>query len=163
MGTYGLVSLGRGSMRRDLLKCVRLNVLHLKCMRRDLCKYVRLSVLHLKCMRCDLFECTRLSIFIFKSTGLCLLECMRLRDLERFLLIEVVTRDVMITLLLLVSFSIDEGSFVPPTEHGRDGPFHRGFATIELALVCDEVPLPALPRVQSELFSPRHRGFHLSA
>ena len=112
MSTHGLVSLGRGSMRRDLLKCVRLNILHLKCMRRDLCK------------------CMRLSIFIFMSTELCLLRCVKLRDLEGFLLIEAITRDVMITLLLLVSFSIDERGFVPPTEHGGDRPFHRGFAAI---------------------------------
>ena len=84
-------------------------------------------------------------------------------DLRGFLLIEVITRDVMITLLLLVSFSIDKRGFVPPTEHGRDGPFHRGFAAVELALMCDEVLLPALPRVQSELLSPRHRVFHLGA
>ena len=64
------------------------------------------------------------------SAELCLLECMRLGDLKRFLLIGVITRDVMITLLLLVNFSIDERGFVPPTEHGGDGPFHRGFAAI---------------------------------
>jgi hypothetical protein len=69
----------------------------------------------------------------------------------------------MIPLLLLVSFSIDERSFVPPTEHGGDGPFHRGLAAVELALVCDEVPLPALPRVQSELLPSRQRVFHLRA
>ena len=117
MSTHGLVSLGRGSMRRDLLKCVRLNILHLKCMRRDLCK------------------CMRLSIFIFMSTELCLLRCVKLRDLEGFLLIEVITSDVMTPLLLLVSFSIDKRSFVPPTEHGGDGPFHRGCTAIKLALL----------------------------
>jgi len=88
---------------------------------------------------------------------------MRLRDLERFLLIEVISRGVMSTLLLLVSFSIDERGFVPPTEHGGDGPFHRGLATVELALVCDEVLLPALPDVQSELLPSRQRVFHLRA
>ena len=115
-------------MRRDLCKCVRLSVLYLKYMRRDLCRSMRLCLL--KYMRRDLCKCMRLSIFIFKSTGLCLLKCVKLRDLEGFLLIEVITRDVMIALLLLVSFSIDERSFVPPTEHGGDGPFHRGFAAI---------------------------------
>ena len=88
---------------------------------------------------------------------------MRLSDLKGFLLIEVITRDVMITLLLLVSFSIDERSFVPPTEHGGDGPFHRGLTAIQLALVCDEVLLPALPDIQSELLPPRQRVFHLRA
>ena len=88
---------------------------------------------------------------------------MRLSDLKGFLLIEVITRDVMITLLLLVSFSIDKRGFVPPTEHGGNGPFHRGFTAIELALVCDEVLLPALPRVQSELLPSRQRVFHLHA
>ena len=161
MSTHGLVSLGRGFMRRDLLKCVGLNILHLKCMRRDLCKCMRLSVLYLKYMRRDLCKCMRSSIFIFKSTRLCLLKCVKLRDLERFLLIEVITRDVMTPLLLLVSFSIDERSFVPPTEHGGDGPLHRGFAAVELALVCDEVLLPALPDIQSELLPPRQRVFHL--
>ena len=88
---------------------------------------------------------------------------MRLSVLKGFLLIEVVTRGVMTTLLLLVIFSIDERSFIPPTEHGRDGPFHRGFAAVELALVCDEVLLSALPGVQSELLPPRQRVFHLRA
>jgi hypothetical protein len=151
MSTHGLVSPGRESMRRDLLKCVRLNILRLKCMRRDLkymrrdlcrsmrlcllkymrrdhCKLMRMSIL--KCMRRGLCKCMRLSIFIFMSTELCLLRCVKLRDLEGFLLIEVITRDVMTTLILLVGFSIDERSFVPPTEHGGDGPFHRGFAAI---------------------------------
>ena len=88
---------------------------------------------------------------------------MRLSDLKRFLLIEVITRDVMTPLLLLVSFSIDERGFVPPTEHGGEGPFNRGLAAIELALVCDEVLLPALPDVQSELLPSRQRVFHLRA
>jgi hypothetical protein len=69
----------------------------------------------------------------------------------------------MTPLLLLVSFSIDERGFVPPTEHGGDGPFHRGFTAIELALVCDEVLLPALPLVQSELLPSRQRVLHLRA
>ena len=88
---------------------------------------------------------------------------MKLSGLKGFLLIEVIARDVLIILLLLVGFSIDERSFVPPTEHGGDGPFHRGFAAIQLAPVCDKVLLPALPCVQSELLSPRHRVFHLGA
>ena len=88
---------------------------------------------------------------------------MRLSDLKGFRLIEVITRGVMTTLLLLVSFSIDERSFVPPTEHGRNGPFHRGFAAVELALVCKDVLLPALSRVQSELLPSRQRVFHLRA
>ena len=69
----------------------------------------------------------------------------------------------MANLLLLDHFSIAERSFIPTTEHGRDGPFLLGFAAVELALVCDEVLLRALPRVQSELLSPPHRVFHLSA
>ena len=157
-------------MRLDLLKCVRLNILHLKymrrdlkCMRRDLCKCMRLSVLYLRCMRRDLCKCMRLSIFIFKSAGLCLLECVRLRDLERFLLIKVITRGVMTTLLLLVSFSIDERSFVPPTEHGGDGSFHRGFGAVQLAPVFHEVLLSAFPRVKSELLPSRQRILYLRA
>ena len=156
MSTHGLVSLGRGSMRRNLSACVAT-----QCMRRDLCRSMRLCLL--KYMRHDLFKCMRLSIFIFKSAGLCLLKCVMLRDLERFLLIEVITRDAMTPLLLLVGFSIDERSFVPPTEHGGDGPFHRGFTNIQLALVRDEFLLPAFPGVQGELLPSRQRVFHLRA
>ena len=72
-------------------------------------------------------------------------------------------RNVLTIFLLLVSFSIDERSFVPPTEHGRNRPFHRGFAAVELALIGNNVPLPALPRVQSELLPSRQRVFHLRA
>ena len=77
--------------------------------------------------------------------------------------VELILRNVLTSFLLLVSFSIDERSFVPPTEHGRNGPFHRGFATVEFALIGNDVLLPALSRIQSELLPSRQRVFHLRA
>ena len=82
-------------------------------------------------------------------------------SVKGFLLIEVFMRNTLANFLLLDHFSIVERSFTPPTEHGGDGSFHRGFGAVELALVCKEVLLPALPLVQSELLPSRQRILHL--
>ena len=84
-------------------------------------------------------------------------------DFPRAFPVELSLRNVLTSFLLFVIFSIDERSFVPPTEHGRNGPFHRGFAAVELALIGNDVLLPALSRVQSELLPSRQRVFHLRA
>ena len=84
-------------------------------------------------------------------------------DIPRAFPVELSLRNVLTSFLLLDHFSFIERSFVSPTEHGRNGPFHRGFADVELALVCNDVLLPALPRVQSELLLSRQRVFHLRA
>jgi hypothetical protein len=62
--------------------------------------------------------------------------------------------------MLLDHFSIVERSFVPATKHGGHRPFHRSLAAVKLALLRDEVLLPAPALIRGELLSLHQGIFH---